>query len=262
MGVEHSFDVDIAEKYGIQAAIMLKNIYYWTTLNKANERNYQDGRYWTHNSVKALRELFPYISTRSMRSTLDKLIDLGLIIKGNYNKSAYDRTLWYALTDKGLSICQKGQMDLPDEQNGVDAKGEPIPDINPDINTDNPPIAPQGAERAADGDDKPKPKRKRAAKAVPYCEPEMFERFWALYPRGEDRQGAVREWDKLSPDRELMQTMSAALRRQMESEDWRRGIGIPYACRWLSKRRWEDEKREPVGKAEYSGGWAEAREVL
>lgn len=72
-------------------------------------------------------------------------------------------------------------------------------------------------------------------------EPEMFERFWRAYPRGEDKAGARREWDKLKPDRKLMEAMSAALDRAKASDDWQRGIGIPYACRWLSHRRWEDE---------------------
>lgn len=74
----------------------------------------------------------------------------------------------------------------------------------------------------------------------------MFARFWKAYPRGEDKQGAIREWDRLQADRELMMTMSAALARDKASADWQRGIGIPYACRWLSKRRWEDEAREPI----------------
>lgn len=71
--------------------------------------------------------------------------------------------------------------------------------------------------------------------------PELFELFWKAYPRKEDKASARREWDKLRPDRELMQTMSAALERAKQSAEWRRGIGIPYACRWLRNRRWEDE---------------------
>jgi len=83
---------------------------------------------------------------------------------------------------------------------------------------------------------------RRVSKSVPEWEPEMFARFWALYPRGEDKRRAAKEWDKLRPDRTLMIAMSAALKRQMASEEWRRNIGVPYACRWLSNRRWEDEK--------------------
>lgn len=76
---------------------------------------------------------------------------------------------------------------------------------------------------------------------APNWEPEMFERFWKAYPCKKDKLGAKREWDKLKPDRELMHVMSAALDRAKTSDEWQRGIGIPYACRWLSHRRWEDE---------------------
>ena len=68
----------------------------------------------------------------------------------------------------------------------------------------------------------------------------MFERFWKAYPCKKDKASARREWDRLEPDRKLMLTMSAALKRQKASEQWQREIGIPYACRWLKNRRWED----------------------
>ena len=74
----------------------------------------------------------------------------------------------------------------------------------------------------------------------------MFERFWKAYPCGKDKAKARREWDKLKPDRKLMLVMSAALDRDKASDEWQRGIGIPYACRWLSNRRWEDEERAPL----------------
>lgn len=90
------------------------------------------------------------------------------------------------------------------------------------------------------------PKGVRRVKSVPKWEPEMFERFWEKYPRGEDRAKAVEEWDRLKPDLELMRLMSAALDRMMKSDEWRRGIGIPYACRWLRYRRWEDVRNEPL----------------
>ena len=94
-------------------------------------------------------------------------------------------------------------------------------------------------------------------KAACAYEPELFERFWKAYPRGDDKAGARREWDRLKPSRKLMKDMSAALARQKETDEWRRGIGVPYACRWLRNRRWEDEVREvradegigPYGKA-------------
>lgn len=74
-------------------------------------------------------------------------------------------------------------------------------------------------------------------------EPEMFERFWKLYPRKRDKLKALRAWDKLKADRKLMQTMSAALKAQMATEEWQRdnGRAIPYPSTWINNRRWEDE---------------------
>ena len=74
----------------------------------------------------------------------------------------------------------------------------------------------------------------------------MFERFWRAYPRHEDRKTAAAEWDKLRPDLKLMRAMSSALDRAKTTDEWRRGVGIPYACRWLSKQRWLDEPNDPI----------------
>jgi hypothetical protein len=67
---------------------------------------------------------------------LDDLISKGIIIKGNYNELKYDRTLWYAFTDYGISILHNCQMKVTDLSNRSDRNVEPIPDINTDINTD------------------------------------------------------------------------------------------------------------------------------
>ena len=76
-----------------------------------------------------------------------------------------------------------------------------------------------------------------------FC-PERFDAFWERYPRHEDRQGALRAWNALRPDEGLYRTLMEALERQRDSDAWRRGIGIPYAGRWLEKHRWEDEPME------------------
>lgn len=95
----HSFDIEDAKKYGVTEAIILYNLRFWIEKNKANEKHFYDGRYWTYNSVKAFEELFPYLTYRNIRSAIDKLIEFKVIITGNYNQSSYDRTRWFALFD-------------------------------------------------------------------------------------------------------------------------------------------------------------------
>ena len=146
---QHSFDIEEADKYGIKEAILLANIRHWLDKNKANGSNIYDGRVWTYNSHKAFSELFPYMSAKQIRTALNKLSDAGILITGNYNKSAYDRTLWYTidepayLQDAGdktrTSISPNGRVDLTNASIPFAHMGSPIPDINtdskPDINT-------------------------------------------------------------------------------------------------------------------------------
>lgn len=134
--MEHSFDIDIAKQYGIPAAVILKHLHFWIEKNRANESNFFDGYYWTYNSKKAFAELFPYMSPRQIDYAMQKLIDDGLVITGNYNKVAYDRTLWYAITKAGYSILQNCKMENTNSGNGKPENVKPIPDINTDINTD------------------------------------------------------------------------------------------------------------------------------
>ena len=129
--MEHSFDINVAKKYGIQAAVLLKNIYFWIEKNRANEMNFYDGYYWTYNSKKAFSELFPYMTERQIDYTLKKLIEEEILVTGNYNKMAYDRTLWYAITKKGYSILQNCEMGTTKLLNGNNENVEPIPDNKP-----------------------------------------------------------------------------------------------------------------------------------
>lgn len=128
--MQHSFDIDIAKEYGILEAILLNNLWFWIEKNKANGNNYYDGNYWTFNSTRAFNELFPYASQRRIQNALKHLKDEEIIITGNYNKSTYDRTLWYAFTKKGKCIMQKCKMEDAEMENGSVENGQPIPDIN------------------------------------------------------------------------------------------------------------------------------------
>lgn len=131
--MQHSFDVEIAQKYGILEAILLENIYYWIKKNEANNKHFYDGKYWTYNSRKAFAKIFPYASEKQIRTALEKLIKNGLIITGNYNQDGRDRTLWYSLTDRGISLFLKRQMQQTNKSDTLAQEGEPLPDNKPDI---------------------------------------------------------------------------------------------------------------------------------
>lgn len=127
----YTFDSKVAEEYGVDCAVLISNFQYWIEKNKANDRHFYDGRYWTYNSVKAFQELFPFWSRRQIETILARLIDKNVLIKGNYNSKSYDRTCWYAFHEEEKWISPKCEMDFTELGNGFHQNVEPIPDIKP-----------------------------------------------------------------------------------------------------------------------------------
>lgn len=97
-----------------------------------------------------------------------------------------------------------------------------------------------GEERKGIGEEK------NPAPAARSASLKAFERFWETYRQVQhrDKQSALLEWLKLKVDRELFREIMAALDRQIEEQ--RNPVPgvfvpkLPYACRWLKRRRWED----------------------
>lgn len=124
----------------------------------------------------------------------------------------------------------------------------------------NPPIVPQGDERVR------KRKRKGPRDATEWL-PERFSGFWNFYPKKgrKDKQRAMDAWDKLHPSEELVDTIARALVKLKCTEEWKRGIGIPYAATFLNGERWKDADELDTADDESesdSGGWADDEEVL
>lgn len=76
----------------------------------------------------------------------------------------------------------------------------------------------------------------------PETVPDGFADFWAHYPKKLDKKNAVKEWRAIKPDIEMQRAIADGLCKALASNDWKREGGrfIPYACRWLKNRRWDD----------------------
>lgn len=138
--MQHHFNVEIAKTFGVNIAIFLDHMSFWITKNLTNELHLHDGSCWTRNTLKAYQEMFPYLSVKQIRKVLSDCEKYDLIKIGNYNKIQYDRTGWYALTEKSskllnISILPKGQMDCDKRANGSVQKGTTIPITNTVTNT-------------------------------------------------------------------------------------------------------------------------------
>ena len=150
------FNNKIAVVYGVEEAVMIENIYWWVEKNRANGQHFYDGRYWTYNSHKAFKELFPFWTLRQVQRILENCQKRCAIMVGNFNKSGYNRTNWYTITDDvnavyvsenlhtpkrlnasnetGVSIQRNGYMDTPQPLNAYTETGVSYTDINTYIN--------------------------------------------------------------------------------------------------------------------------------
>lgn len=214
----------------------------------------------------------------AIRSAIRELTDAGYITRAQTHSEAgtfsgYDYVVHetpVASPSSGFPTMEKPTTGNPTTENptqrNTDRLSTILPPIVPQSDADgaNPSVSlaadtspvrggKEGETGEAQSGEPPKRKR-RATKSAPDYRPDTFARFWAAYPRGEDKQGAIAAWDELRPDDATLQAMSRALVRQRASEEWQRGIGIPYAVRWLRRRRWEDEIKAPAPQPESAGG--------
>ena len=94
--------------------------------------------------------------------------------------------------------------------------------------------------------DKPAAAKKTGAKpAAPNgkASEKYFNEFWSEYPKKRSKQAALNAWKRLAPDKELFETIMAALRLQKQSAEWKRDGGqfIKYPATWLNQGCWNDE---------------------
>ena len=170
--MNYTFNGDVAKEVGVQEATLIENFKYWLLKNKANNKHLHDNKYWTYNSMEAFTALFPFWSKRQIERMLKKLKEEGYIETGNYNKSSYDRTLWYTLTDKTCAIL------FPNEGNPFHEKEISISQNGEMENTQTVTPIPNIITNNNNTNKKPK------------AQNETVERLWKLYPR---KQGKFTE---------------------------------------------------------------------
>jgi hypothetical protein len=219
--MQHRFDTDIASRYDIVTAIILDNLYFWIEKNRINDYNFRDGRYWTYNTKKAMVEWFPYLNERQLDYALKKMVDEGLIIKGNYNENKYDRTLWYAISDFGYSILQNCKM----------YNVYTITSTNTVCNTDI----------------KENTKRKTT---IANEFDEEFEKVWAMYPRKVNKKLAKTAYIKSRKEGVSFETIRKGVEIYAESCKVNNTpeCYIAHGSTWFNGHRWEDvyDENEPL----------------
>lgn len=145
--LHHSFDIDLAAQFGVHEAIIIHHFQHWIRINRDLKRNFKENRTWSYQTRKEIMAHFPYFSEKEIRGVLNRLIDKKILIRRNFNKSKFDRTMWYAFVDEALFLNNvyvgtKGPMENGDRANQKVQKGQTIPDTIPDSKPYPPPQTP------------------------------------------------------------------------------------------------------------------------
>ena len=131
----HYFDVDVAQRCGVNAAILLSDIQYWCERSKGDPAHLREGRVWMWSSVRDFCERHPYLTARQIRYALEQLTAAEVVITAQYSDRALDRTIWYSPADlppvanafdnSGKCIGQQCQMQMTPVANAFDKSGVP-----------------------------------------------------------------------------------------------------------------------------------------
>lgn len=81
----------------------------------------------------------------------------------------------------------------------------------------------------------------------PYSPHEVFEMFWKLYPKRQDKKKAKTKLIQIIQKKpELAQTIISDLERRVNCQDWKKADGkyIPLPTTYLNGERWEDEIKD------------------
>ena len=78
---------------------------------------------------------------------------------------------------------------------------------------------------------------------------ESFNKFWTNYPNKKGKRIAEKIWDKLKPDKSLIEKIISSVLEHIEfDEQWKKDDGrfIPHPATFLNQGRWEDEIKRPA----------------
>ena len=233
MAQTYSFNVEVAEAYGIEESIMIKSFQYWIGKNATAQKNSHDGFTWTYNSAGALTDRFPFWSERQIRRILKSLIDREVLQSGNYNKKQYDRTAWYSFKDEVKWLQTTESTMLP---NGDMSEPTKLPNGNIHL----PKRSDASTQKVT-----PIPITNTVTNQVRDKDNSRFDEFYSIYPRKAERKKCEAIWKRRKMDDLAEMIIADVKTRRLSDGKWVEDGGkyIPYPQRYLNGDRWEDEMR-------------------
>lgn len=107
----HALSTNIAQRYGVNAALVAQYIWEEIGQNEFADRYSYEGKSWMRLSQMMFTAVLPYLSKNMVRRALERLMKQGVIIRREFSESRFDRTSWYAFTQFGRLLMQESEDD-------------------------------------------------------------------------------------------------------------------------------------------------------
>lgn len=120
----HYFDVDVAQRCGVNAAILLSDIQYWCERSKGDPAHLREGRVWMWSSQEAFVQRHPYLSRDTVRESIKRLSDDGLIL---VMRPLRNGKFWYSPIWENPTTTD-GEIQTSDGENPTTGCGNPPTD--------------------------------------------------------------------------------------------------------------------------------------
>jgi len=102
------FAKTLTKYIGLEKAIILQQVHFWLEVNKRDEKNYYENRYWVYSSFEQWAERdSSWWSQRKLLSLFCKLCDSKILIKKQLKKEQMDRTNFYTINYEKLDEIHK-----------------------------------------------------------------------------------------------------------------------------------------------------------
>lgn len=105
----HLLNPSLARRCGVHAALVAKYIWDEIWANERAGRCSFVGRTWMCSSQMMFTAVMPYLTKNMVRRALERLVQQGVIVRGEFGKSPFDRTSWYAFTQFGTLMMRESE---------------------------------------------------------------------------------------------------------------------------------------------------------
>lgn len=206
----------LAEEIGLNEAIFLQQLNYWSQPKLNQGIVDEQGRRWIYNSVEAWRAQFRFFTERTLRRTISNLENLGLILSTlRYKRNPMDRTKSYAICQENVAAleCSRNEQQaaapkrskplfnvapMPDGLTEEEAKGQSVECMRPNW---------PDAENRASEDFSSNLIKENAAKG------QSVECMWPKWPDGSGQNGHMEE-EAAKPDAARADGLSSRAREK------------------------------------------------